>query len=101
MKVGYLINQLQKFDPEADVKLHTYDGYPAIFVLARANDPKQVWLETEEDCDMKHQLEEFFKAHSKADKATRCRLLLELGITFETAEKYLGDKAHQLLGDCL
>ena len=47
-----MIEELKKFNPEAEVLMHMYGGEPVLFVLARANDNNNVWLETDSDCDL-------------------------------------------------
>ena len=52
MTVEKLIERLQKFPSEAQVRLNDRRGYPCLFVLAIAGDDTTVWLEGEDDCDL-------------------------------------------------
>lgn len=94
MKVKNLIEKLSRFNPNADVRLHGYNGLPVIFVLARAVDPMQVWLESEKDCDMGHQLKEFFNEaiENGIDELDIYSELLDLGITVDAVRRFAGDE---------
>ena len=103
MKVKRIIQELEKFDPEADVRLHEYYGDPVIFVVARANDSNIVWLETENDCDMKTALQEHFHdvASSGIDELDFYMDLLEVGVTVDCVRHYVGDEsANHMLEFC-
>jgi hypothetical protein len=56
MKVKRLIEELQKWNPEADVKLHNHTGKTALRLLQRADNENIVWIETEDDFDIKEDL---------------------------------------------
>lgn len=59
MKVKQLIHELSKFNPEANVTLHTCNGDNALFVLSLKNSPLSVWIEGNADTDLKSQLQLF------------------------------------------
>ena len=65
MKVERLIKELQKYNKEAEVKLHTKDGNNVLFVLGYVNDEKQVVLEDKDDSDLTSELEERFQQASE------------------------------------
>lgn len=93
MNVGTLIEHLQKFEPNEEVKLRTWGGEPVLFVVAAANTRYGVVLETESDVDMKSEIRDRF------DEAVQNGIsedevysgMLELGIDVEMVRKYMGD----------
>lgn len=91
MKVKKLIEELNKFDPEAQVIMRGV-GYPVLFVLARTDDTKTVLVECETDCDVL--LSDFFEnaINEGRDELDVYSELLDLGITPTTVGKYLGEE---------
>lgn len=101
MKVKRMIEELKKFNPEADVQMHMYGGESVLFVLARANDNDTVWLETETDCDLGNELAERFE-HLPSDEEGQIDFykdLFEIGITLGVIYKYLGTDAGKHIED--
>ena len=83
MKVRRLIKELKKMNPEADVNLNLYEGFPVLFVLSRANDDSVVWLQDEHDCQIRREMNERIDAMRKLGKSDDEIFLdfVELGIT--------------------
>ena len=94
MTVEKLIERLQKFPSEAQVKLNDRRGYPCLFVLAIAGDDTTVWLEGEDDCDLGEELSVRFQTavEEHLDETDFYNDLLELGIDVETVRRYMGDE---------
>lgn len=92
MKVKRMIEELKKFNPEAEVLMHMYGGEPVLFVLARANDNNNVWLETDSDCDLGNELTERFEKlpTDKEGQINFYKDLFEIGITLDMIYKYMG-----------
>lgn len=94
MKVKTLINYLEKFNPEAEVKLNDYDGDTALFVNARANDPNIVWLDGENDIDMSSEISARYEIalEEQMDELDFYMDLMEIGITVDMVRKYMDDE---------
>lgn len=94
MKVKTAISQLEKMNPEAELKLHERFGEPLLFVVGLANDNSLVWLETESDNDMASEIEERFKiaAEEQIDELDFYMEMLETGIDVDMVRKYVGDE---------
>lgn len=56
MKVKRMIKKLQKFNPDAEVKLHCKEGNNALFVLAYAGNEEVVIIEDKDDNDLRSEL---------------------------------------------
>lgn len=95
MKVKTLIRKLQKFNPEADVKLNDYDGDVVLFANARADDDTVVWLDGEHDMDLGEEISARFKdaAEKQMDELDFYMDLLEIGITVDLVRKYMDKEA--------
>lgn len=95
MKVKRMIKELEKFNQDAEVRISGYEGNTVLFVLARDNDDKVVWLETEEDCDLGSEIAERFDEAilNGEDETDVYRELIETGISVECLRKYAGDEA--------
>ena len=94
MTVERLIKELQKYNPKAEVKLHTISGESVLFVLGYIGDNKSIFLETESDTDMHSELEARFKYASEfqMDELDFYMDLLEVGIDIEMVQKYMGEE---------
>lgn len=94
MKVKRMIEQLEKLDPEAEVKVGHHTGNPVLFVLAAKNIPGTVWLETEFDCDLKAELDARWEnaIEEQPDELDFYIDLLEMGITIDIVRRYRGDE---------
>lgn len=93
MKVKKLIEQLNKYDPEAVVRMHERYGSPVLFALALQNDHTTVWLECEEDTDMAEEIKVRFQQalESEQDELDFYTDLLETGIDVDMVCRYLDD----------
>lgn len=94
MKNSKLIEHLQRFPMDAEVRLNDKNGYPCLFVLAVQGDEKNVWLECEADCDLGEELGVRFETavNEQLDETDFYSELLDMGITIETVRKYMGDE---------
>ena len=95
MKVKTMIEQLQKMNPEAEVRCGDYYGSPALFVLTRLNDDRNVvWIESEDDVDMETELEARYKIATEEqwDELDFYMDLLEIGITVDMVREYMDDE---------
>lgn len=94
MKVKTLIEHLERFPQEAEVRLNDRFGYPCLFTLAVQGDDNTVWLECEKDCDLGNELETRFRdaVEKGCDETDVYSDLLELGIDVETVRRYMGDE---------
>lgn len=94
MKIKTLIKKLEKFNPEAEVRLNDYCGEAALFINARVDDNNVVWLDGELDIDMGEELSARYEKiaenwDSELDFYTD---LLETGITVDMVRKYMGNE---------
>ena len=88
MRVRTAIERLEKFDPDAELKLHGVFGEEALFVCALNKDDSCVWLEAESDVDMKAEISERL-SHLTEDNAMEIyTAMLEQGITVDMLSKY-------------
>lgn len=95
MKVKTLIKNLQRMNPEAEVKLNNYSGEKALFVNARKNDENTVWLDGEKDIDMQEEINARFEAAANGEWDSDLEFyedLLETGIDVEMVRKYTSDE---------
>lgn len=97
MKVTRMIEELQKCNPEAEVKLHHNLGHNALFVLQTTmlNGEKIVFIEDESDCgNLKEELEERFKYASdhQIDELDFFMDLLATGFTLKNIKENLPDR---------
>ena len=92
MKVKRMIEELQKYNPEAEVKLHHRMGRNALFVLETTllNGTPVVFLEDKDDCDLRAELKERFNIASKKnmDELDFFTDLVEIGVTLDDIEEY-------------
>ena len=94
MKIKTLIEKLNKFNPEAEVKLNEYGGDTVLFVNARANDNNIVWLDGEHDIDMGSEISARYEhaIDEQIDELDFYMDLLEIGITVDMVRKYMDDE---------
>ena len=96
MKVKTLIKRLEKFNPEAEVKLNDYYGDTALFVNARVKDNNVVWIDGEHDFDLGNELSERYEyaanPENGVDELDFFMDLVEIGITVDMMRKYMGDE---------
>lgn len=97
MKVKRMIEQLQKMNPEAEVKLHHFTGNNALFVLSIVNRPEAeniVFIEDKSDNDMREEIGAQFDhaAEVGMDELDFFMNLLEIGITLEDIKEFLPEQ---------
>ena len=94
MTVKRMIEDLKRLDPDAQVKLHHFNGNNALFVVALANEPKTVWIEGNEDVDLTGQLNSLVETEIEDDWEERdfYSELVEKGITYDDILKALGQE---------
>lgn len=103
MKVKTMLEKLNKMNPEAEVRIGDYCGFPVLFMVSRLNDDKVVWMETEVDIDLATELQARFDnaAEVQMDELDFYTELLEIGITVDTIRRNLGnDKAEHMKTFC-
>ena len=83
MTVKTLIEKLSHYNKNAIVRLHHREGEELLFALAFQNDDTTVVLETENDNDMREEIQARFDYSE----------MLETGIDIKMVRKYLGDDA--------
>lgn len=94
MTVKNLIERLEKMNPDAIVHLGDRNGEVLLFVMALANDDRNVWFEGEEGNDMANEIQARFNyAIECGENELDVYLeMLEQGIDAEMVRKYLGDE---------
>ena len=104
MRAKTLIERLQRFDENAEVRLHSAEGEEVLFVLAKNNDTSTIWLETESDVDMSDEIQTRFDdaIENGLDELDVYSELLETGINVPMVEKYMGKKeAEHMMEFCV
>ena len=94
MKVKTMIQKLQKLNPEAEVRLNDYDGETALFINARIKDKNVVWIDGEDDIDLREEISARYERaiEEQLDELDFYMDLLEIGITVEMVRKYMDDE---------
>lgn len=104
MKVRKLIELLNKIDPDADVLMHGSGGKPVIFVAGLSKDRGVIWLESEDDCDLKAQIDAYYdntNAEIDVDELDFYSELIDHGITADHVRRYRGDEdANHMIEFC-
>lgn len=103
MKVKTLIKELEKFNPDAVVKLNDYDGGTALFVNCRVDDENIVWIDGEDDFDLSAELEARYEIaiEENIDELDFYMDLLEIGITVDHVRECMGkEKAKHMKDFC-
>lgn len=92
LTVGKTVPFLRHFDPESIVT--DEKGNPILFVNAAQGEPDSIWLQTEQDVDMKEELRARFEhaVEDQVDETEFYQELLNTGITPYVVRKYLGEK---------
>lgn len=94
MKVGRLIEKLQKFDKDATVKLHSIDGEEVIFVTAYKDNNESIFLETASENDMGSEIDARLENIKDRDEERSRYVDMWLdGINVEMVRKYAGEEA--------
>lgn len=92
MTVKTLIEKLSHYNKDAIVRLHHREGEELLFALAFQNDDTTVVLETENDNDMREEIQvRFDAALDGRDELDVYSEMLETGIDIKMVRKYLGD----------
>ena len=93
MTVKTLIENLSHYNKNAIVRLHHREGEELLFALAFQNDDTTVVLETENDNDMREEIQTRFDAalEDGKDELDVYSEMLETGIDIKMVRKYLGD----------
>ena len=97
MTARMMIEELQKFNPDARVMMHDWRGDEVLFVLKAANDypTSNVWLEGLEDIDIDEELKAELECavDEFASEADFYAWWLEKGITPDMVELYVSEEA--------
>ena len=92
MTVKTLIEKLSHYNKNAIIHLHHREGEELLFALAFQNDDTIVVLETENDNDMREEIQvRFDAALDGRDELDVYSEMLETGIDIKMVRKYLGD----------
>lgn len=92
MTVKTLIEKLSHYNKDAIIHLHHREGEELLFALASQNDDTIVVLETENDNDMREEIQvRFDAALDGRDELDVYSEMLETGIDIKMVRKYLGD----------
>ena len=92
MTVKTLIEKLSHYNKDAIIRLHHREGEELLFALAFQNDDTIVVLETENDNDMREEIQvRFDAALDGRDELDVQSEMLETGIDIKMVRKYLGD----------
>lgn len=97
MKVKRMIEklqQMQRSNPDAEVKLHHRNGNNALFILAFVGDDKTIVIEDKDDNDLSNELEVRFKeaCDNQVDELDFYTDLIEMGFTLEDIKENLPEK---------
>lgn len=93
MKVYRLIRELQKCNPDAEVRMHDNNGNPVLFVIRVLNDDTCVRLEDKDDCDFEYQLKCRYDMKLENDEGDLefYTDLVEHGVTIDDVNTYMGE----------
>lgn len=85
MLVRKMIEELQKYDPNAEVKLHHHTGHNALFVLGFTNIEGVVVIEDKSDNDLRSELSVRYEkaAEDQVDELDFYTGLIEQGFTLD------------------
>lgn len=94
MKVGRMIKELQKYDPNAEVKLHHFTGNNALFVVQFVGKEDTVIIEDKSDNDLSSELEARFEnmGENNLNELDFFKDLIEIGFTLEDIKDNLPDE---------
>ena len=96
MKVKDIIKRLEKYNPEAVLRLGGPEGEEVLFICALAKDDKNVWLESESMCDLNEEIAARFQQVKNGEITERenYRNLIELGISAEDVKRVMGEDVY-------
>lgn len=94
MKVKDVIKRLEKYNPEAVLRVGGQKGEEVLFICALAKDDKNVWLESASMCDLNEEIATRFNKveNGEITEEENCRNLIELGISAEDVKRAMGDE---------
>ena len=94
MTVEKMIERLEKYNPEAEVKMHGMHGNNVLFVVGYENNNEVVIIEDKEDVDLKTELEARFEAagENNEDELDFYIDLLDDGYALDDIKEYLPDR---------
>lgn len=94
MKVKDVIKRLEKYNPEAVLRLGGPKGEEVLFICALAKDDKNVWLESASMCDLNEEIATHFNKveNGEITEEENYRNLIELGISAEDVKRAMGDE---------
>lgn len=92
MSEVYKVERRKNYNKDAIIHLHHREGEELLFALAFQNDDTIVVLETENDNDMREEIQvRFDAALDGRDELDVYSEMLETGIDIKMVRKYLGD----------
>lgn len=96
MKIKDIIKRLEKYNPEAVLRLGGPEGEEVLFICALAKDDKNVWLESASMCDPNEEIATRFKMVENGEIAEEenYRNLIELGISAEDVKRVMGEDVY-------
>ena len=96
MKVKDVIKRLEKYNPEAVLRLGGSKGEEVLFTCALAKDDKNVWLESASMCDLNEEISMRFKMveYGEITERENYRNLIELGISAEDVKRVMGEDVY-------
>ena len=96
MKVKDVIERLEKYNPEAVLRLGGSKGEEVLFTCALAQDDKNVWLESASMCDLNEEIATRFQQVKNGEITERenYRNLIELGISSEDVKRVMGEDVY-------
>lgn len=102
MKVGRLIEKLQKFDKDATVRLHSINGEEVIFVTAYKDNNESIFLETASENDMGSEIDARLEdiKDCNEERSRYVDMWLD-GINVEMVRKYAGEEAAERMEEII
>ncbi len=94
MKVSRMIKELQKCNPNAEIKLHHKEGNNALFVVTYVGDKNNVVIEDKSDNDLRSELDARFEnaIENNIDELDFFMDLLETGFTLDDIKENLPEQ---------
>lgn len=96
MKIKDIIKRLEKYNPEAVLRLGGPEGEEVLFICALAKNDKNVWLESASMCDPNEEIATRFNMveNGEITEEENYRNLLELGISAEDVKRVMGEDVY-------
>ena len=94
MTVKRLIEQLEKYNPKAEVRLNDSRGTTALFALSMEAKEDFVWIEGKSDIDLGEEIAARFEkaAEDQMDELDFFMGLIDMGITLKDIKEFCPDK---------